>query len=123
MAIDKSNYDIILQTDADCIPHHQWINEMVKPFQDISVGFISAPAPLTNRQFFIDDIFELDSMAQDAFSAGAMGQGVVFSCTGRNMGFLKQCFRDVNGYDGISHFISGDDDLLLQKIASKSITK
>lgn len=120
LAIEKTSHDIILQTDADCIPHPHWIEEMVKPFSDSSVGFISAPAPLTNRNTFMDDIFELDSMAQDAFSAGGIGQGVVYSCTGRNMGFLKQCFKDVNGYEGISHFVSGDDDLLLQKIATKS---
>ncbi len=120
LAIDKSSHNIILQTDADCIPHPQWIEEMVKPFEESSVGFISAPAPLTNRKSFMDDVFELDSMAQDAFSAGGMGQGVIYSCTGRNMGFLKQCFKDVNGYEGISHFISGDDDLLLQKITTKS---
>ena len=116
-AIEYAKTDIILQTDADCIPHENWIKMMVKPFSNPEIGFVSAPAPLTNNITIIDSLFELDSLAQDAFSAGGFYHGLTFSCTGRNMGFLKQAFNDINGYKGISHFISGDDDLLLHKIS------
>jgi cellulose synthase/poly-beta-1,6-N-acetylglucosamine synthase-like glycosyltransferase len=89
---------------------------MVQPFSNPAIGFVSGPAPLTNKTTLIDSLYELDSLAQDAFSGGGFSQGVVFSCTGRNMGFSKQAFDDVNGYEDVSHFISGDDDLLLHKI-------
>ena len=36
------------------------------------------------------------------------------------MGFSKQAFDDVGGYENVSHFISGDDDLLLHKITAHS---
>ena len=115
-AINTVNTKIILQTDADCIPHKDWVKCMVQPFSNPAIGFVSGPAPLTNKSTLIDSLYELDSLAQDAFSAGGFSQGMVFSCTGRNMGFSKQAFEDVNGYDNVSHFISGDDDLLLHKI-------
>ena len=47
-----------------------------------------------------------------------MSHNLSFSCTGRNMGFLKQAFIEINGYEGIEHYISGDDDLLLQKFST-----
>jgi biofilm PGA synthesis N-glycosyltransferase PgaC len=115
-AINTVTTEIILQTDADCIPHKDWVKCMVQPFSNSDVGFVSGPAPLTNNTTLIDSLYELDSLAQDSFSAGGFSQGMVFSCTGRNMGFSKQAFNDVNGYENVSHFISGDDDLLLHKI-------
>jgi cellulose synthase/poly-beta-1,6-N-acetylglucosamine synthase-like glycosyltransferase len=115
-AINTVTTEIILQTDADCIPHKDWAKTMVQPFSNPATGFVSGPAPLTNKTTLIDSLYELDSLAQDAFSAGGFSQGMVFSCTGRNMGFSKQAFDDVNGYENVSHFISGDDDLLLHKI-------
>ena len=117
-AINSVNTEIILQTDADCIPHEDWAIKMVQPFSNPEMGFVSGPAPLTNKNTLIDSLYELDSLAQDAFSAGGFSQGMVFSCTGRNMGFSKQAFIDVNGYEDVSHFISGDDDLLLHKITA-----
>ena len=117
-AINSVNTEIILQTDADCIPHEDWAIKMVQPFSNPEIGFVSGPAPLTNNNTLIDSLYELDSLAQDAFSAGGFSQGIVFSCTGRNMGFSKQAFVDINGYENVSHFISGDDDLLLHKITS-----
>ena len=115
-AINTVTTEIILQTDADCIPHKDWVKTMVQPFSNSAIGFVSGPAPLTNKTTLIDSLYELDSLAQDAFSAGGFSQGMVFSCTGRNIGFSKQAFDDVNGYEDVSHFISGDDDLLLHKI-------
>ena len=123
-AIKESNTDIILQTDADCVPNKNWVRTSVQYFSKPSVGFISGPAPLTiDNNTLLNSLFKLDSLSQDAFSAGGFSRGLVFSCTGRNMGFLKQAFEDVGGYNNISNFISGDDDLLLQKIANHPIYK
>jgi len=117
-AIEASKGDIILFTDADCRPTDTWICAMAAEFSDPSVGFVSAPAPLSQGHGWIDDIFLLDSLVQDGFSAGGMSRGIALSCTGRNMGIRRSVFSGVNGYDGIQSFISGDDDLLLQKVAS-----
>ena len=118
--IDKSKYNIILQTDADCIPKRNWISSMVNGFSDPDVVFLSAPAPLYDKDNQLSEFYKLDSLAQDALSAAGISRNLSFSCTGRNMGFLKNTFIDINGYDTIEHYISGDDDLLLQKFATLS---
>ncbi len=116
--IKQSKYDIILQTDADCIPTKNWVKSMVNNFSDSDVIFISGPAPMDNKNNRFTTYYKLDSLAQDALSASALSQNLYFSCTGRNMGFLKQAFIDIDGYEGIQGFQSGDDDLLLQKFAA-----
>lgn len=119
-AISKSKYDIILQTDADCQFGENWINSMVQPFANSQTGFVSGPAPLTHANALINSMTEMESLSMDAFFAGVIRRGIPMSCTGRNMGFRKIAFNQVGGYQDISDQISGDDDLLLQKIASGS---
>ena len=118
LCIEKSQYDIILQTDADCIPTIHWIQSMVDNFSDPNVSFISGPAPMMSDNNKLSSYYKLDSLAQDSLSAAALSRNFVLSCTGRNMGFLKKSFFDINGYEGIEHYKSGDDDLLMQKFAT-----
>jgi cellulose synthase/poly-beta-1,6-N-acetylglucosamine synthase-like glycosyltransferase len=116
-AIDKSNYDIILQTDADCIFNPDWIQVMVSSFVNPTMGFISGPAPIRYNNSFFDQFALMDSLSIDAISSSAIKQGIPLSCTGRNISFRKTAFLDINGYDGIQDQISGDDDLLMQKMS------
>ena len=116
--IGESQYDIILQTDADCIPRSEWIKTMINNFSDPNVIFVSGPAPMNNKKNQFSEYYNLDSLAQDALSAAGISRNMSFSCTGRNMGFLKQSFLDIDGYEGIANYKSGDDDLLLQKFST-----
>jgi len=116
--IEKSQYNIILQTDADCLPTQHWIQSMVINFANPNVIFISGPAPMTSQNNILSSFYKLDSLAQDALSAAAISRNLSFSCTGRNIGFLKESFQLINGYDGIESYQSGDDDLLLQKFST-----
>ncbi|MFQ6609374.1 MAG: glycosyltransferase [Fidelibacterota bacterium] len=122
-AIRASGGEIILFTDADCIPSNSWVSGIVQEFSDPAVGFVSAPAPLTSRKEFIDEIFLLDSLTQDGFSAGSICQGIPLSCTGRNMAIRKTIFDEVGGYKGFQNIQSGDDDLLLQKVSTLTSAK
>jgi len=117
-AVTAANGEIILLTDADCQPGPDWVKSITAEFSDPAIGVVSGPAPLTDGESFLNQLFELESLAQDAFSAGAMNHGLILSCTGRNLAYRRQVYEDVSGFEGVSHILSGDDDLLLQKIAA-----
>ena len=115
-AINQSKGELILLTDADCIPTSNWIKTIINGFSDANTAFISAPTPL----FAVNPIQELmsiESNAQDAFSAGGLGHGIIFSCAGRNIAIRRSVFDEISGFDGIEHLPSGDDDLLMHKIS------
>jgi cellulose synthase/poly-beta-1,6-N-acetylglucosamine synthase-like glycosyltransferase len=116
-AIEKSNNDIILQTDADCTFNPDWVQLMVSSYINPTMGFVSGPAPIRYKNPFYDQFAIMDSLSIDAVSASAIKQGIPLSCTGRNISFRKTAFFDINGYDGIQDQISGDDDLLMQKMS------
>ena len=116
--IKKARGEIILQTDADCTVNNNWIDAIVSQFSDETIGFVCGLSPLFNKKdkSFYNKMFFLDSIAQDAFIACAIGKGLTLSATGRNIAYRKKYFFQVNGYDEINNIISGDDDLLLHKI-------
>ena len=118
--IQQTSGEILLQTDADCIPHPQWIETMVHVFSKENIGMVSAPAPLTSTNSTLNTLYELDSLSQDGFSAAGFAHNLTFSCTGRNLAIRKSAFVEIDGYEGIEYFVSGDDDLLLQKLSSKT---
>lgn len=113
--IDISKGEIILQTDADCIPNKCWIETIVNAFSDHNTGFVCGPSPLYSKNK-IENILQLENNAQDAISAGGIINNLTLSCTGRNMAFLKKIFYDIGGYNNIEYLESGDDDLLMHKI-------
>jgi cellulose synthase (UDP-forming) len=38
------NYDLVVQMDADHVPEPRYLEEMIRPFADPSVGYVSAPS-------------------------------------------------------------------------------
>ena len=43
------NYDIVVQLDADHVPSKNYIEEMIRPFADPAVGYVSAPSLCTSN--------------------------------------------------------------------------
>ena len=118
--INQAIGTVVIQTDADCRPPSTWVKSMASKFDDDGISFVFGPSPLHSSIPLLSHFFEFESLSQDSISAASSSRGLVMSCTGRNMGFRKSTFVKINGYDGIEHFVSGDDDLLIQKFASKS---
>ena len=118
--INDSNGNIILQTDADCLHGENWIFEMAQPFQNYNIGFVSGPSYLGNKSSFWNLILKLESISQESFTYANSKKNLYISCTARNIAFRKSIFNEIDGYKGIHHIESGDDDLLLHKIATQT---
>ena len=115
--INLTNSDIILQIDGDCIAPTSWIKAMSAHFLDKKVGFVCGSSPLIHEDVFLNKVFQMESLIQESINAGAILNNMAVSCTGRNIAFRKTYFDLVDGYSGNQDIPSGDDDLLLQKIA------
>jgi hypothetical protein len=55
-----------------------------------------------------------------AMAAGFMNMGFPITCNGANLAYRRSAFLKVNGFEGIGRIVSGDDDLLMQKIARET---
>lgn len=116
-AINIANGEIILLTDADCIPGKNWAEAMVAHFTEkisMVVGF-SKTRILNWEKAKLSEKFEhFDFLAMFFAAAGGIVQHRYFSCSGQNLAYRKSAFEKVGGFSSISHLISGDDVNLMQ---------
>ncbi len=117
-AVEASNGEILLFTDGDCSVEKSWITTMISSFYDKKVGMVAGPSPLESTSSgILGDMLLLDSMAQDALAAGAISRGIPLSCSGRNLAIRRKAFDAVGGYKDTKDILSGDDDLLMHRLA------
>ena len=52
-----------------------------------------------------------------------MGWGHAVTCTGRNLAYRRSVYDEIDGFSGIDHLMSVDDDVFMQKIAKNTSWK
>jgi len=122
MAIRRTTGEIILFTDADAEPGPRWIQEMARCFTP-EVVMVCGYSPYAPRATFWQKILALEYFSHAAIAAGGSGHGRPLTCTGSNMAYRRDAYFRIGGFDGIAHWISGDDDLLLRKMRAARIGK
>ena len=116
--INKSKGEILVFTDADCIPAPKWLNKMISFFDDLNTGMVLGPSPLGISSKFWSKVLYVDSIGLDSIMAASTLRNVPLTASGRNMAIRKEVFDLINGYKSINKFISGDDDLIMHLIHS-----
>ena len=122
--IESALGQIILTTDADCIPEPGWVTAMVSYFEP-DVGLVAGFSPLQpiEKGNFFQRLFTLDSLSLAAVAAGSFGLGKPLTCNGRNLAYRRETFEAVGGFKQIYKFISGDDDLFLHLVRRQTSWK
>ncbi|MDE3000472.1 MAG: glycosyltransferase [Gemmatimonadota bacterium] len=111
--------EIILTTDADCIPSSDWIAATVRAF-DTDVGMVAGYAPLLPGKGLLSRLLALQSLVVSTLAAGSMGLGLPLTCSGRNLAYRRAVFHDAGGFGPIGHIRGGDDVLLMRRIATRT---
>lgn len=117
--IESAKGEIILTTDADCTPVSTWLETMIGYFEN-NVGLVAGFSPLVGKQNFWSKFVSLDSLSLAAVAAASFGIKKPLTCNGRNLAYRKSVFEQVNGFEEIKHFISGDDDLFLHLVSNQT---
>lgn len=117
-AINSSQSEIILTTDADCRVHPTWIESMVSYFTS-DTGFVigfSQFGAKNEPQNFIERLQAFDFLQMMGVAAGTCNIGVPMAASGQNLGYRRDAFIKIGGFTRIAHRISGDDVLLMQLV-------
>ena len=113
--IEASDTEILFFTDADCTPGPHWVAGMVHAFSP-EVVFVAGYAPYRPRNTFLAKLVAAEAGSNAVTAGGLIGLGVPSMCTGRNMAYRRSAYDAVGGLGPISHVVSGDDTLMLQRI-------
>ncbi len=118
--IIASTGELIVTTDADCLHQPNWITTLVI-FLKHDVGMVVGQARFILKDD--DSVWQrfqaLDYQAQAVLAAGLISFGMPFNCSGASLAYRRELYDDVNGWDGVNHLISGDDELLMAKAHQK----
>lgn len=123
LGIKAAKHDLLLMTDADCYPESKnWLRNMQANFTDETDIVLGYGGYLPQRGF-VDKIIRFDTLfiALQYFSytlAGFPYMGV-----GRNLAYRKKRFFENKGFASHMHIKSGDDDLFINKVATKANTR
>lgn len=118
-AIKLSTGELMVATDADCRMGIKWLESIVGYYEQENLVFISAPVTYFEEKSLFERLQTLEFGYLIGIGAAFIGQGRASNCNGANLAYRKDVFYDVGGFAGIDDIASGDDELLLQKVAKR----
>lgn len=122
IGIKEAKHEIILLTDADCVPASEfWLQKMQDAYTDgkeiiLGYGAYYKKPGVLNKLIR----FETFHSALQYFSFALAG--MPYMGVGRNLSYKKGLFFRNKGFSSINHVLSGDDDLFINRVATKHNT-
>jgi cellulose synthase/poly-beta-1,6-N-acetylglucosamine synthase-like glycosyltransferase len=117
--IKYSKGDLILTTDADCIVPHNWISVMSGVLKNTKAVMVTGPVRMVPGNSLLSRFQSLDYAILQGITAASVHSGYHDMSSGANLGYLKDAFYEVNGFEGIDDIATGDDMLLMQKFSAR----
>jgi cellulose synthase/poly-beta-1,6-N-acetylglucosamine synthase-like glycosyltransferase len=118
-AIGMSTGELMVATDADCRMGRAWISSVVGFYESNDLVMISSPVTYFEEKSLFELMQTLEFSYLIGIGAAFIGNGRASTCNGANFAYRKDVFFEVGGFNGIDDLASGDDELLLQKVAER----
>jgi len=111
--------ELIVTTDADCIPPENWLETIAAFKEEKGSVFIAAPVTFNNNSSLLQIFQSLDFLVLQGITGASVHKKIHPMSNGANLAYEKNIFLEVNGFSGIDNIASGDDMLLMNKITKK----
>ena len=118
-AIGGASGTLIITTDADCRMGPNWLKTIVSYYEENDYKMISSPVLYDGEQNFFERVQSLEFMCLIGLGASTIGNNKPSTCNGANLTYERAAFYEVGGFKGIDDLASGDDELLLHKMAAR----
>ncbi|GGF19567.1 glycosyltransferase [Echinicola rosea] len=111
-----ANANIILTTDADCALSADWVQNMLRAFDDPTVQMVAGPVMTKGGHTIFESFQQIDWSSILLLTNFFFSVKKPIMCSAANMGYRKEVFYHVKGYLGNHENLSGDDSFLLEKV-------
>ena len=113
--IAKAKSDLIITTDADCMPSYHWIEAIASFYNRFPSDLIICPVGLSDKDDLFSRIQALEFTSLVGTAAGSAGAGMPILCNGANLAFTKNVWlkshKELHQEEQ-----SGDDIFLLESV-------
>ncbi|MFI5171858.1 MAG: glycosyltransferase [Chitinophagales bacterium] len=118
-AIEQATGELIVTTDADCRIGSNWLNTIVSYYEEKKPVMIAGMVNYYPDSTFLGKFQTLDFLSLVGIAAASIHNGFYNLCNGANLAYTKEAFIAVGGFENIDHIASGDDMMLMHKMAKK----
>ncbi len=117
-AIGQATGQLIITTDADCRMGKNWLKTIVNYYEVKGYKMISSPVAYFEEKSIFEYLQTLEFSYLIGLGASTIGNNNPSTCNGANLAYERAAFFEVGGFKGIDDLASGDDELLLHKMAA-----
>ncbi|MFM2338362.1 MAG: hypothetical protein RL115_1555 [Bacteroidota bacterium] len=122
IGIRESKHEIILLTDADCVPASEhWIEKMQAAYQE-NIEIVLGYGAYHKKKGLLNKLIRFETFHTALQYLSYALAGTPYMGVGRNLSYKKGLFFKAKGFSSINHIPSGDDDLFINKSANKHNT-
>jgi len=122
IGIKEAKHGIVLLTDADCVPASEfWIERMQDAYvngTEIVIGY----GAYNKRPGLLNKIIRFETFHSALQYLSFALAGNPYMGVGRNLSYKKDVFLRNKGFSAINHIPGGDDDLFINKVATRHNT-
>lgn len=123
LGIKVTKYDHLVFTDADCKPASEyWLAEMAGCFTADKTLIIGYGAYTKVKNSLVNALIRFETIFSAMQYLSMAVKGNAYMGVGRNLAYHKSEFLTHNGFANHMHIRSGDDDLFVNEVATKTNT-
>jgi cellulose synthase/poly-beta-1,6-N-acetylglucosamine synthase-like glycosyltransferase len=123
VGIKTAKYEIVLLTDADCVPASEhWIEKMQDSYDD-ATEIVLGYGAYHKTKGFLNRLVRWETFHTALQYLSYALAGNPYMGVGRNLSYKKIIFFRHKGFSSFNHVASGDDDLFINTAATKQNTK
>ncbi len=122
MGIKSAKYEIVLLTDADCVPASEhWIQKMQDSYTD-DIEIVLGYGAYHKQPGILNKLIRFETFHTAIQYLSYAIAGTPYMGVGRNLSYKKNVFLRNKGFSSINQIPSGDDDLFINQVANSSNT-
>lgn len=124
-AIRATSGEILLFTDGDCTPPPTWVKATVACY-DSDTAVVPGYSPYRfDRPVHpvLRGMLSLEFFSVAAVAAASIGLHRPVTAAGCNLSYRRRTYFQAGGFEAISQWVSGDDDLFILKVARQKLGK
>ena len=119
IGIKEANHEVMLLTDADCVPASEhWVQKMQEAYHD-GVEIVLGYGGYHKKPGLLNKLIRFETFHSAIQYLSFALAGIPYMGVGRNLSYKKALFFKQKGFSSINHIPGGDDDLFVNKSATR----
>lgn len=117
LGFNQAQGEILMTLDADCTPPKGWISSMAMHFSR-GADIVQGPKKIRSPQGVLEGYQALDTLGFTLIEGAFFAWKMPMLASAPSLAYRKSIYEKAGGFQGLEDLESGDDDMLVQKMAA-----